>query len=145
LDSLFGRPSKSKGGTISSGTLTHGGRPVSQDNYVVPGVEDFEQYIQQLSVAELDAKFLEIIEDMNIPKDKREPLLAKSKEERQKMLLWHLKGKEYYKKVNKSMFVYPCRYQKKNVFNLLRINIKPVLRFPKARKNYKHRKIFTSS
>lgn len=95
LDSLFGRPSKSKGGTISSGTLAHGGRPVSADNYVVPGVEDFEQYIQQLSVAELDAKFLEIIEDMNIPKDKREPLLAKSKEERQKMIMWHLKGKEH--------------------------------------------------
>jgi len=68
---------------------------VSADNYVLPGVEDFEQYIQQLSVAELDAKFLEIIEDMNIPKDKREPLLAKSKEERQKMIMWHLKGKEH--------------------------------------------------
>ncbi|XP_017082400.1 protein diaphanous [Drosophila eugracilis] len=110
LDSLFGRPSKSKGGTISSGTLTHGGRPVSTDNYVVPGVEDFEQYIQQLTVAELDAKFLEIIEDMNIPKDKREPLLAKSKEERQKMIMWHLKGKNSLERSANSRFEKPIDY-----------------------------------
>ncbi|XP_043642135.1 protein diaphanous isoform X1 [Drosophila teissieri] len=110
LDSLFGRPSKSKGGTISSGTLAHGGRPLSADNYVVPGVEDFEQYIQQLTVAELDAKFLEIIEDMNIPKDKREPLLAKSKEERQKMIMWHLKGKNSLERSANSRFEKPIDY-----------------------------------
>jgi len=119
LDSLFGRPSKSKGGTISSGTLTHGGRPVSQDNYVVPGVEDFEQYIQQLTVAELDAKFLEIIEDMNIPKDKREPLLAKSKEERQKMLLWHLKGMSITKRLT-SRCLYTLAVIRKKCFKIFK-------------------------
>lgn len=83
-----------EGGSINSGTLTHGGRPVSSDNDAVQGVEDWERHVQELSEAQVDAQFLEIIEDMNIPKDKREPLLAKTKEERQKMILYHLKGKQ---------------------------------------------------
>lgn len=93
MESLFGRPSKSKGGSINSGTLTHGGRPVSSENDAVQGVEDWKEYIQSLSEEEINAKFLEIIDDMNIPKDKREPLLAKTKSQRQDMILWHLKGK----------------------------------------------------
>ncbi|KAH8381058.1 hypothetical protein KR200_004223, partial [Drosophila serrata] len=110
LESLFGRPSKSKGGSVNSGTLTHGGRPVSSDNDAVQGVEDWERHIQELSEAQVDAQFLEIIEDMNIPKDKREPLLAKSKEERQKMILWHLKGKNSLERNTNSRFERPIDY-----------------------------------
>ncbi|KRF98360.1 uncharacterized protein Dwil_GK14913, isoform B [Drosophila willistoni] len=110
LDSLFGRPSKTKGGSYSSNTLTHGGRPTSTDNNAIPGAEDWVRYIQDLNDAQLEAKFLEIIDDMNIPKDKREPLLAKSKEERQKMLLMHLKGKNSLERSANSRFEKPNDY-----------------------------------
>lgn len=97
LESWFGRPSKSKGsGNYNSNSLPHGvgGRPLSTDNEGgVVGVEELQRHIQDLSEAEVNARFLEIIEDMNIPKDKREPLLNKNMEERQKMIFMHMKGK----------------------------------------------------
>ncbi|KAH8317801.1 hypothetical protein KR074_010718, partial [Drosophila pseudoananassae] len=110
LESLFGRPSKSKGGGVNSGTLTHGGRPVSSENDPVQGVEDWKEYIQSLSEEEINAKFLEIIDDMNIPKDKREPLLAKTKSQRQDMILWHLKGKNSLERSANSRFEKPSDY-----------------------------------
>lgn len=95
LESWFGRPSKSKGsGNYNSNSLPHSaGRPVSTDNDGALDVDELQRHIQDLSEAEVNAKFLEIIEDMNIPKDKREPLLSKTVEERQKMLFMHMKGK----------------------------------------------------
>lgn len=97
LESWFGRPSKSKGsGTYNSNSLPHGagGRPLSTDNEGgLVGVEELQRHIQDLSEAEVNARFMEIIEDMNIPKDKREPLLNKNMEERQKMIFMHMKGK----------------------------------------------------
>ncbi|KAH8279548.1 hypothetical protein KR018_000402, partial [Drosophila ironensis] len=110
LESFFGRPSKGKGGGINSGTLTHGGRPVSTDNDGIPGPEDWERDLQEWSDAEIDAKFLEIIEDMNIPMAKRKPLLSKSKEERQKMIMWHLKGKNSLERSANSRFEKPSDY-----------------------------------
>lgn len=94
LESWFGRPSKSKGSsTYNTNSLPHGaaGRPAYTDTEGGFGVEDLEQHIQQLSEAQVNQKFLEILEDMNIPKDKREPLLSKSREERQQMIFMHMK------------------------------------------------------
>jgi len=95
LESWFGRPSKSKGsGNYNSNSLPHGlGRPVSTDNDGGFSVDELERHIHELSEPQVNAKFLEILEDMNIPKDKREPLLSKSIAERQKMIFMHMKGK----------------------------------------------------
>lgn len=94
LESWFGRPSKSKGNsTYNTNSLPHGaaGRPAYTDTEGGFGVDDLERHIQELSDAQVNAKFLEILEDMNIPKDKREPLLSKTREERQQMIFMHMK------------------------------------------------------
>lgn len=89
LESWFGRP-KAKGATYSTGTLS--GRPTSADGEAAFDLQELEKNVRALSDTEVDAKFMEILEDMNIPKDKRGPLLSKSITERQKMIFMHLKG-----------------------------------------------------
>lgn len=63
------------------------------DNNESIELQALENEIRTLNDCEIDLKFLEILEDMNIPKDKREPLLKKSIIEKRKMLFMHLKGK----------------------------------------------------
>uniref|UniRef100_A0A1A9X0U6 Formin GTPase-binding domain-containing protein n=1 Tax=Glossina brevipalpis TaxID=37001 RepID=A0A1A9X0U6_9MUSC len=88
LENWFGRP-KGRGGSYnSSGTLS--GRPTSADNDAID-LQELEKNICALSDSDVDIKFMEILEDMNIPKDKRAPLLSKSITERQKMIFMHLK------------------------------------------------------
>ncbi|XP_017855287.1 protein diaphanous isoform X2 [Drosophila busckii] len=114
LESWFGRPSKSKGagGNYNSNTLTQGsGRPNSTDNDGGGfAAEDIERHIQELTEAQVNAKFLDILEDMNIPKDKREPLLSKPMEERQKMIFMHMKGKNSLERSANSRFEKPIDY-----------------------------------
>ncbi|XP_032293909.1 protein diaphanous isoform X1 [Drosophila virilis] len=112
LESWFGRPSKSKGsGNYNSNSLPHSaGRPVSTDNDGALDVDELQRHIQDLTEAEVNAKFLEIIEDMNIPKDKREPLLSKTVEERQKMIFMHMKGKNSLERRANSRFEKPNDY-----------------------------------
>ncbi|KAH8376782.1 hypothetical protein KR093_001326 [Drosophila rubida] len=112
LESWFGRPSKSKGsGNYNSNSLPHGAnRPASTDNDGGFSVDDLERTIQELSEAQVNAKFLEILEDMNIPKDKREPLLSKSIAERQKMIFMHMKGKNPAERSANSRFEKPIDY-----------------------------------
>lgn len=89
LDMWFGRP-KSKG----KGSTANGGRPISTEADVLMDMQDLQNDIMQLTDKEVDQKFMEILEDMNIPKDKRQPLLTKTLNERRDMLIMHLKGKK---------------------------------------------------
>lgn len=81
LDGFFGRPKKgqrmhSSGGDVNDITTN-----------------DLITEIQSWDSKELNEKFLDILEDMNIPADKREPLLSKDVREKREMLLMHYKGK----------------------------------------------------
>lgn len=89
LENWFGRP-KPKTTSYNSGTLS--GRPTSAEGDPFD-MQELENSIRALNDSEVDQKFMEILEDMNIPKDKRGPLLSKSITERQKMIFMHLKGK----------------------------------------------------
>lgn len=88
LDTLFGRP-KTKG----RNTTTNGGRPISAESDSINDPHDLTTEIMRLSNDEIDEKFIDILEDMNIPKDKRQPLLEKSLDEKRDMILMHFKGK----------------------------------------------------
>lgn len=87
LDMWFGRP-KTKG----KSQTTNGGRPISADSDSLADVQDLNIEIMRLTNDEIDEKFVDILEDMNIPKDKRQPLLEKSLDEKRDMILMHFKG-----------------------------------------------------
>lgn len=87
LDTWFGRPKiKGRGGT------TNGGRPISSESDTIGDLQDLHNEIMKLTIDEIDQKFTDILEDMNIPKDKRQPLLKKSLDEKRDMILMHFKG-----------------------------------------------------
>lgn len=88
MDMWFGRP-KTKG----KGTTANGGRPISTDSDSLADLQDLHSEIMRLTHEEVDEKFVDILEDMNIPKDKRQPLLEKSLEEKRDMIVMHFKGK----------------------------------------------------
>lgn len=54
--------------------------------------QDIEIKVLRMTVEEINKKFHEILDDMNIPKDKRDPLMSKSLEEKRDMLKMHYKG-----------------------------------------------------
>lgn len=87
LDMWFGRP-KTKG----KNTTTNGGRPISTDSDSLADPQDLHNEIMKLTHEEVDEKFVDLLEDMNIPKDKRQPLLEKSLDEKRDMILMHFKG-----------------------------------------------------
>lgn len=76
------------------GNNINGGRPVSVDGQNFADVQDFNNEIMALTVEQVDIKFAELLEDMNIPKDKIQPLLMKTLEEKRSMLKMQMKGKE---------------------------------------------------
>lgn len=88
LDMWFSRP-KTKARTTTSNGL----RPISADSDSLADPQDLHNEIMKLSNEEVDEKFIDILEDMNIPKDKRQPLLEKSLEEKRDMIIMHYKGK----------------------------------------------------
>ncbi|XP_058123018.1 protein diaphanous [Anopheles ziemanni] len=128
LDTLLGRPHKKSGrhggsanyGNGSSsggGTIGHsgsygslnGGRPLSgQDADLASLIESNET--RKMSEAEVNQLFLEILEDMNIPQDKRDPLLEKPLEEKRKMIMMHVKGKTSTEHRANSRFEKPSDY-----------------------------------
>lgn len=78
---------------FSSNNNNASGRPISSDNQP----EDFQQLLadlSRLSEKEVNDRFKELLDDMNIPLDKRGPLLLKGLEERRKMLQMHIKGEK---------------------------------------------------
>lgn len=86
LDMVFGRP-KTKGRTG-----TPNGRPVSSESDTLGDLQELHNVIMALPTEDVDKKFIDILEDMNIPKDKRQPLLKKSLDEKRDMILMHFKG-----------------------------------------------------
>ncbi|KFB49099.1 diaphanous [Anopheles sinensis] len=128
LDTLLGRPHKKSGrhggsanyGNGSSsggGTIGHsgsfgnlnGGRPLSgQDADLASLIESNET--RKMSETEVNQLFLEILEDMNIPQDKRDPLLEKPLEEKRKMIMMHVKGKTSTEHRANSRFEKPSDY-----------------------------------
>lgn len=101
LDSWFGRPkTKSKSGSAANGNGSYGAgggggaaRPMSQDTEQIADMQEITNQILRLDQEQVNQKFMEILEDMNIPKDKRQPLLLKSLEEKREMLI--MKGKHF--------------------------------------------------
>lgn len=91
LDTLFTRSAKrSHRNTYSA----NGARPLSANENDYNDMQDIEILILKLTVEEVNQRFNEILEDMNIPKDKRDPLMKKNLDEKRDMLRMHLKGKQ---------------------------------------------------
>lgn len=91
LDTFFSRPKKSSTKGYSSSSNNNNNvvsRPISSGD----SSEAAPDQINRLADKEVNEKFLSLLDDMNIPKDKRGPLLQKGIEERRKMLLMHVKG-----------------------------------------------------
>lgn len=125
LDTLFGgRPHKKASrhgssvygsgsglggvGGQSSGSLN--GRPLSGAESELAILEELNNQLKRMGETEVNQKFLEILEDMNIPKDKRDPLLLKTLDEKKKMILMHLKGKTNTDHRANSRFEKPADY-----------------------------------
>lgn len=91
LDTLFTRSAKR--GQRNTYTA-NGTRPLSTNEADNTEMQDIETLIMRMTIEEVNQKFNEILEDMNIPKDKRDPLMEKNLDEKRKMLRMHLKGKQ---------------------------------------------------
>ena len=91
LDTLFTRSAKRGHRNTYS---ANGTRPLSANETENNEMQDIEILILKLTVEEVNQRFLEILEDMNIPKDKRDPLMKKNLDEKRDMLKMHLKGKQ---------------------------------------------------
>lgn len=91
LDTLFTRSAKR--GHRNTYTA-NGTRPLSANEADNSEMQDIENLILQLTIEEVNQKFNEILEDMNIPKDKRGPLMKKDLDEKRNMLRMHMKGKQ---------------------------------------------------
>uniref|UniRef100_A0A1L8DMG4 Putative rac1 gtpase effector frl n=1 Tax=Nyssomyia neivai TaxID=330878 RepID=A0A1L8DMG4_9DIPT len=101
MDTLFGRP-KLRGKTGSAN-----GRPISEPE---GDLQQLTAEVYRMTTDEITHKFLDILEDMNIPKDKRQPLLLKSVEEKREMILMHTKGKASAENRTHSRFEKPRDY-----------------------------------
>ncbi|XP_021701663.1 protein diaphanous [Aedes aegypti] len=127
LDTLFfGRPHKKGGrggsssyggsgglgggGVSGHGGSINGGRPLSGTESDLVNLEEISNAVKRMTEAEVNQKFLEILEDMNIPKDKRDPLLLKPLDEKRKMILMHMKGKNNTEHRANSRFERPIDY-----------------------------------
>lgn len=91
LDTLFTRSAKR--GHRNTYTASSA-RPLSANEADNADMQDIENLILGLTIEEVNQKFNEILEDMNIPKDKRDPLMKKDLDEKRKMLRMHMKGKQ---------------------------------------------------
>lgn len=91
LDTLFTRSAKRGHRNTYS---ANGTRPLSANEADNNDMQDIENLILKLTFEEVNQRFNEILEDMNIPKDKRDPLMKKNLDEKRDMLRMHLKGKQ---------------------------------------------------
>lgn len=90
FDTLFTRSAKRNHRNTYS---ANGARPLSANENDNNDMQDIEILILKLTTEEVNQRFHEILEDMNIPKDKRDPLMKKNLDEKRDMLRMHLKGK----------------------------------------------------
>lgn len=71
-----------------------GARPMSANESDVMDAQERENNILRMTVEEVNKEYIKIIDDMNIPAAKREPLMKKNLDERRDMLRMHVKGNE---------------------------------------------------
>ncbi|KAK4878010.1 hypothetical protein RN001_010516 [Aquatica leii] len=109
LESWFQRGSK-KGGPVSRpGTLSTS-RPTSETDFGEPDenlLKLYEQQINSMDEKEIDKKFEELLNDMNLNDDKKKPLRLYSQENKKKMLIMQYKGANQFKE---SKFDTPQHY-----------------------------------
>lgn len=91
MDTLFTRSAKRNHRNTYS---ANGTRPLSANENDNNDMQDIENLILGLTIDEVNQRFNEILEDMNIPKDKRDPLMKKNLNEKRDMLRMHLKGEQ---------------------------------------------------
>jgi diaphanous len=87
FDTIFTRSTKKYGNGQSS---TQNTRPNSE--HELNDIQTLHNGIQNATPDEINKQFLAILEDMNIPKDKRQPLITKTQAEKKEMIFMHLKG-----------------------------------------------------
>ncbi|XP_070503361.1 protein diaphanous [Chironomus tepperi] len=107
LDTLFTRSTKRGSKYPYNGA---GPRPISANENDFFDAQEIENMIMRLTVEEVNQRFHEILEDMNIPKDKRDPLMKKNLDEKRDMLRMHLKGKVSSEHRSNSRFEKPHDY-----------------------------------
>jgi diaphanous len=90
LDTLFTRSTKRGHRNTYS---ANGTRPISANENDID-TQDIEIRVLRMTVEEINKKFHEILDDMNIPKDKRDPLMSKNLDEKRDMLRMHYKGEK---------------------------------------------------
>lgn len=80
--------SKRKNSSKHNGTAT---RPISTNEGEVIDDLEIDNRIKRMSVEEVNKTYRNLLDDMNIPKDKQEPLLQKSIDDKRKMLKINMK------------------------------------------------------
>ncbi|XP_076280115.1 diaphanous related formin 1 [Lasioglossum baleicum] len=107
LDTWFGRPKKSgRGGGVRSGSGNHTmPRPHSGDDF--NEIEQQRCIIERMDEEAVNDKFEEMLANMNLTEEKKEPLRQQSEAKKKEMLVLHYKGSI---QENKSKFDKPADY-----------------------------------
>ncbi|XP_054006199.1 protein diaphanous isoform X1 [Hylaeus anthracinus] len=107
LDTWFGRPKKSgRGGGVRSGSGNHTmPRPHSGDDF--NEIEQQRSIIERMDEEAVNDKFEEMLANMNLTEEKKEPLRQQSESKKKEMLVLHYKGSI---QENRSKFDKPADY-----------------------------------
>nr|XP_031839339.1 protein diaphanous-like isoform X2 [Nomia melanderi] len=107
LDTWFGRPKKSgRGGGVRSGSGNHTmPRPHSGDDF--NEIEQQRSIIERMDEETVNDKFEEMLANMNLTEEKKEPLRQQSETKKKEMLVLHYKGSV---QENRSKFDKPADY-----------------------------------
>nr|CAD7437653.1 unnamed protein product [Timema bartmani] len=106
LDTWFGRPRKEKGRPTRGGGSGSLSRPHSETEFPEPDEQEF--FIEHLDDEALNDKFEDMLNDMNLSEEKKEPLRGQPSMNKKKMLIMHYKGSSAQE--NYSKFVKPIDY-----------------------------------
>ncbi|XP_076629979.1 diaphanous related formin 1 isoform X1 [Colletes latitarsis] len=107
LDTWFGRPKKSgRGGGVRSGSGNHTiPRPHSGDDF--NEIEQQRSIIERMDEETVNDRFEEMLANMNLTEEKKEPLRQQSETKKKEMLVLHYKGSI---QENRSKFDKPADY-----------------------------------
>ncbi|KAK5638990.1 hypothetical protein RI129_013285 [Pyrocoelia pectoralis] len=109
LETWFQRGSKKGGPVLRPGTLSTS-RPTSETDFGEPDeniLKMYEQQINSMDEKEIDKKFEELLNDMNLNEDKKQPLRLYPQENKKQMLIMQYKGANQFKE---SKFDTPQHY-----------------------------------
>ncbi|XP_031331598.1 protein diaphanous isoform X3 [Photinus pyralis] len=109
LESWFQRGSKKGAPVVRPGTLSTS-RPTSETDFGEPDeniLKLYEQQINSMDEKEIDKKFEELLNDMNLNEDKKQPLRNYPQDNKKKMLIMQYKGANQFKE---SKFDTPQQY-----------------------------------